>query len=283
MGFRRTHLPFVAPKRYFDLYEPDESWLAPNPEPLKNVPHLAWFNSDGYGGMMKKLGDPMPDPLTRADAIALNGFEMRSYVGAPVHGEISAAKQIELLHAYAACVSYVDAQIGKLLDQLNESGLRENTVVLLWSDHGWHLGEMSARGKMTNYEIANRIPFMISAPGMEPGRTKSFAALLDVYPTLCELAGIESPAHLEGISLVPVLVDAAASVKDMIFHEYSRYKEDFMGHAVRTDRYRYVRWTDRRGELVAEELYDLESDPMETLNLSKERPGKASELARLLR
>lgn len=283
VGFRRPHLPFVAPKRYYDLYAPDESWLAMNPKPPKNVPHLAWFNSDGYGGMMKKVGDPMPDPLTRADAIALNGFEMRSYVGAPVQGEIPAANQIKLLHAYAACISYVDAQIGKLLDQLDESGLRENTIVLLWSDHGWHLGEKSAWGKMTNYEIANRIPFMISAPGMEPGQTKSFAALLDVYPTLCDLAGIEPPTHLEGVSLVPVLKDAAASVKDVIFHEYSRYKNDFMGHAVRTDRYRYVRWTDRNGELVAEELYDLESDPMEMSNLSEEQPDKASELATLLR
>ena len=101
--------------------------------------------------------------------------------------------------------------------------------------------------------------------------------------TLCDLAGIEPPTHLEGVSLVPVLKDAAASVKDVIFHEYSRYKDDFMGHVVRTDRYRYVRWKDRKGELVAEELNDLESDPMEMSNLSKEQPDKASELAMLLR
>lgn len=97
--------------------------------------------------------------------------------------------------------------------------------------------------------------------------------------TLCVLAGIEPPTRLEGISLVPVLKDAAALVKDVIFHEYSRYKDDSMGHAVRTDRYRYVRRKDRKGELVAERLYDLESDPMGMSNLSKEQPDKASELA----
>tara|TARA_R110000850_G_scaffold25755_3_gene73968 strand:- start:825 stop:2315 length:1491 start_codon:yes stop_codon:yes gene_type:complete len=282
VGFRRPHLPFVAPKRYYDLYEPDESWLAPNQEPPEGAPTLAWFNSDGYGGMMKKVGDPMPDPLTREDAIALNGFEMRSYVGAPVRGEISKQKQMELRHAYSACISYVDAQIGRLLQELSDQGLRENTIVLLWSDHGWHLGEMSAWGKMTNYEVATRVPLIVSAPGMKGGRTLSLAELVDLYPTLCELAEVDPPKHLEGNSLVPVLRDSSIAVKDAIRHEYSRYNGDFMGRAIRTERFRYVEWTNRKGAVVEEELYDLESDSTERVNLSKTKKGVAQGLQRLL-
>jgi iduronate 2-sulfatase len=282
VGFRRPHLPFVAPKRYYDLHKPEEWWLAPNPDPPKGAPVLAWFNSDDYGGMMKKVGDPMPDPLTRDDAIALNGFEMRSYVGAPVRGGISTAKQLELLHAYAACVSYVDAQIGKILDQVDESELRENTIIMLWSDHGWHLGEMSTWGKMTNYEISTRIPFMVSVPGLKSGRTSSLAALIDVYPTLCDLTGVEAPEHLEGSSLVPILENEGATVNGVVRHLYARYKGAFMGHAVRTDRYRYVRWTNWQGKVVEQELYDLQSDPLETVNIVADHPELAQNLEAIL-
>ncbi len=270
VGYRRPHLPFVAPKKYFDLYEPDESWLAPNPEPPVGAPPLAWFNSDGYKGSARNLGYTMPHMPDRGKAQLWNGFEMRSYQGAPTMGLIPKEKQLELIHAYAACVSYVDAQVGRLLVQLDESGLRENTIVMLWSDHGWHLGEMSAWGKMTNYEIATRVPFIVSAPGKSPGRTRSFAELVDVYPTLCDLAGIEPPAHLEGDALTPVLDDPSKQVKDAVFHEYARYRGDYIGKAVRTDEYRYVEWKDKNGKKVATELYDLIDDPEETANASSE-------------
>lgn len=283
VGFRRPHLPFVAPRRYFEMHEPDVSWLAPNPEPPKGVPFFPWFNSDGYVGMARKLGDPMPEKMTVEDAKEFNGMEMRSYLGVPVRGAISEARQLELLQAYAACVTYVDAQIGRLMETLEEEGLREDTIVILWSDHGWHLGEHSAWGKMTNYEIANRIPFLICDPRKEPGRTRSLAELVDVYPTLCDLTGIEAPPHLEGTSLAPVLNDRSAEVQEAVYHHYVRYNGRYRGHAVRTDRYRYVRWVNREGEVVVEELYDLDSDPLETRNRATELSDICSELqARLL-
>ncbi|MEM9281166.1 MAG: sulfatase [Verrucomicrobiota bacterium] len=282
VGFRRPHLPFVAPRKYFDLFEPDEAWLAENQAPPQGAPVLAWFNSEGYIGMMNKLGVPMPEPVTREEAILRNGFEMRSYVGARTRGLISKAEQLMLLHAYAACVAYVDAQVGRLLAALDAEGLRENTIVLLWSDHGWHLGEMSAWGKMTNYEIANRVPLIISAPERVPGRTQSFAALVDLYPTLCNLAGIEAPAHLEGVSLVPVLDDPEAIVQSEVFHEYVRKRVDFQGRAVRADRFRYVEWRNRKGEFLEAELYDLENDPDETINRVDGFEEQARELGALI-
>jgi len=272
VGYRRPHLPFVAPKKYYDLYQPDESWLAPNPEPPIGAPPLAWFNSDGYKGTAKNLGHEMPFMPDRNTAKKWNGFEMRSYQGALTTGEIPKAKQLELIHAYAACISYVDTQIGRLLDQIDNPGIREDTIVILWSDHGWHLGEMSAWGKMTNYEIATRVPFIVSVPGKKPGRTESFAELVDVYPTLCDLAGLDAPEHLEGDALTPALDDPDATVKDAVFHEYARYRGKYIGKAVRTNEYRYCEWTDSEGGLVAKELYDLENDSVEEVNVSGARP-----------
>lgn len=273
VGYRRPHLPFVAPKKYFDLYQPDETWLAQNPEPPVGAPPLAWFNSDGYKGSARKLGFHMPHMPDRETAKLWNGFEMRSYQGAPTKGPISKEEQLELIHAYAACISYVDAQIGRLLEQLDGKGLRENTIVLLWSDHGWHLGEMSAWGKMTNYEIATRVPFIVSAPGKAPGRTKSFAELVDVYPTLCDLAGLDSPGHLGGDVLTPILDDPSAKVKDAVFHEYARYRGDYIGKAVRTEGYRFVEWKDSEGKSFARELYNLKDDPNESRNVAEENAG----------
>lgn len=272
VGYRRPHLPFVAPKRYFDLYQPDESWLTEHPAPPKDAPPIAWFNSDGYVGSARNLGFTMPNPPNREEAIEWNGFELRSYVGAPVHGPIPVRTQVELLHAYAACISYVDAQVGRLLAFLEERGLLEETVIVLWSDHGWHLGEMSAWGKMTNYEVGTRVPLLLSAPGIAPARTDAFAELVDLYPTLCDLTASPRPDHLEGTSLVPVLRNPAAKGKDAVFHEYLRYKGKFQGRAIRTDRFRLVEWRDRSGKLEAVELYDLREDPHETRNIAAESP-----------
>ncbi|MEM6916101.1 MAG: sulfatase, partial [Verrucomicrobiota bacterium] len=216
VGYRRPHLPFVAPQKYRDLYVPDETWLAPNPIAPEGVPFFPWFNSDGYTGMAKALEDPMPEKMTPEIAMEFNGFEMRSYLGVPTRGLISEEEQLDLLGAYAACVSYVDAQVGRLLSALEASGERENTIVVFWSDHGWHLGEMGAWGKMTNYEVGTRIPFLLSAPGKPAGRTQSLVALIDLYPTLCDLAGIESPSHLAGEVLTPVLDNPEAEVKSQV-------------------------------------------------------------------
>ncbi len=285
VGYRRPHLPFVAPKRWFDSYEPDPSWLMPPDErrPPKGAPLMAWFNSDGYLGTARNQGLTMPvRPKSVEEGMAWAGYELRSYVGLPNHGPISDADQLRVQHAYRACVSYVDAQVGRLLATLRASGLEENTVVLLWSDHGWHLGEQGAWSKMTNYEIATRVPLIIAAPGeaYEAGKTESLAELVDLYPTLCELTGLPLPDHLEGDSLVPVLRDSSATVKELARSQYPRFRGRYDGRAFRDERHRLVEWIDTQsGEIVERELYDHEVDPVETVNLA-DRPESAEILRR---
>lgn len=274
VGYRRPHLPFIAPKKYWDLYQPDDSWLAKNPLPAKGSPVMAWFNSDGYVGGAKRAGLTMPNPPNREQGIAWNGYEMRSYQGVPNHGPIEKELQLELKHAYAACISYVDTQIGRLLDELEESGRLKRTIIVLWSDHGWHLGEQSTWGKMTNFEIASRVPFIIAAPGINPARTKSLAELVDLYPTLCELTGAEAPKHLEGESLVPALRKPGAQHASYALSQYARYRDKFMGRAIRTENYRYVAWYEEKtGNVVERELYNLNEDPAETTNIATAKMG----------
>ncbi len=269
VGYRRPHLPFIAPKRYFDLYQPDDSWLAKNPHPTPGSPVMAWFNSDGYVGSARRVGLTMPNPPTRQEAIEWNGYEMRSYLGVPNHGTIDRKLQLDLLQAYAACVSFVDAQIGKLLDELENSNRLENTVIILWSDHGWHLGEQSAWGKMTNFEIATRVPLIISGPGIKAGRTKNIAELVDLYPTVCELAKIETPEHLEGESLIQTLEQPSIQSNATAISQYARFGTKYMGYALRTDRYRFVLWQESKtGNIIARELYDHNNDSGETQNLA---------------
>lgn len=281
VGYRRPHLPFVAPRRYFDLYQPDDSWLAVNPHPPVGSPVLAWFNSDGYVKGAQRAGFPMPIPPSRETAQDWNGYEMRSYLGIPNHGVIERSLQLEILQAYAACVSYVDAQVGKLLDELETSGRRENTIIALWSDHGWHLGEHSAWSKMTNFEIATRVPLMISTPNIAPGRTRTLAELVDLYPTICELSGVEAPPHLEGESLVPVLRQPKRDFQTTALSQHARYGDKFMGRALRTDRHRFVLWSEKKtGRIVERELYDHETDPHETRNLAAD-PEQADRIQKL--
>lgn len=282
IGYRRPHLPFVAPKRYFDLYEEDNAWLAPNQEPPEGSPPFAWFNSDGYGGAAKRAGLIIPEDPDRATAIALNGYEMRSYLEVTPEGPIPAERQIQLVRAYAACVSYVDAQIGRILDVLDETGLRENSIVILWSDHGWHLGEMSAWGKMTNYEVGTRVPLILSVPGLAGARTKSIVELVDLYPTICDLTGVKLPPHLEGESFVSVLKDPGAATDGKAFHDYVRHRGKHSGRAIRVPGFRLVRWYEPEGKVVFEELYDLEKDPDETVNVARENQQQVEALREIL-
>ncbi len=280
VGYRRPHLPFVAPKRYFDLYQPDETWLPPNRDPPLGSPIAAWFNSDGYVGSAKRVNLDMPKRPTFQEAIEWNGYELRSYLDVAYHGEIAPPRQIELIHAYAACVSYVDAQIGNVLEHIDEA----NTIVVLWSDHGWHLGEMSAWGKMTNFEIATRVPLLVALPGSTGrtgGRTREIAELVDLYPTLCELAGLDAPAHLEGESLVAAIRDPEAHTSGFAISQYLRFQGELMGRAIRTDRYRYVAWIDQKSkDIAARELYDHSVDPAETRNLAND-PNLSAAIGRL--
>jgi iduronate 2-sulfatase len=181
------------------------------------------------------------------------------------------------MHAYYACATYIDAQIGRLLDVLAEEGLEENTIVVLWSDHGWKLGEFNGWGKMTNYEIDTRVPLIISAPGLPTAGQHSdeLAELIDLFPTLCDLAGIETPEFVEGTSLVPNLKDTSVHVSDAAYSQYYRKHEgsEYMGYALRTDSYRFVEWRNfRTGEVTARELYDHRHDPVEAVNLAESAP-----------
>jgi arylsulfatase A-like enzyme len=189
---------------------------------------------------------------------------------------LSEAQTRELRHGYFACVSFVDSLIGKLLDELDRLGLRENTIIVLWGDHGYHLGEQDLWGKLTAFELASRVPLIVSVPGRKSAGSKSKALveLVDVYPTLCELADLPLPPHLEGVSCVPLLETPDRAWKSAAFTQVVH--GDAMGSSIRTDRYRFTRWRKARSpsENVGAELYDLSISPVETENVAN-RPGYA--------
>jgi iduronate 2-sulfatase len=289
VGFRKPHLPFVAPKKYWDLYDPADIELADNPFAPRDAPAMGLHAS----------------------------FELRTRKGIPKAGDIVDEQARKLVHAYLACVSYIDAQIGRLLDELDTLGLRDNTVIMLWGDHGWHLGEHGIWGKATNYEIATRVPLIVSAPGQRARNTASDALveLVDMYPTLSELANLPLPEHLDGQSFAPLLNRPNKSWKKAAFSQFpcpalrewaanplsdemrttffgpliteleqkmaredpsrydkTLYENHLMGYTMRTAQYRLVLWVDHRdpqSEPYGVELYDLKTDPDENTNLAK--------------
>ncbi|TWT40613.1 Arylsulfatase [Thalassoglobus neptunius] len=268
IGYRRPHLPLVAPKRYFSLYKPDRSWLATNPRPAKGSPIVAWLNSVAYAKSAGRLGYAMPTDPSRSEAMMWSGYELRSYVGVPNVGKIPEAIQLQVLQAYAACVSYVDAQVGKLIAAIEATGGLDNTIVVLCSDHGWHLGEQSAWAKMTNFEVATRVPLIVSAPGIKPARSSMLTELVDLYPTICELSGIAAPNHLEGESFAAELTGKGAE-QQFALSQISRHGKRYIGRAIRTDRFRYIEWTETAsGRIFERELYDHRADPNETFNVA---------------
>ncbi len=258
VGFSKPHLPFNAPKAYWDLYDEAAIELAPNPFVPQGAPREAltdWGELRGYHGMPKE--GPMPDELAH-----------------------------RLIHGYYACVSYTDAQIGRVLDELERLGLSENTIVVLWGDHGWKLGEHGMWCKHTNFEMDTHVPLIIRAPGMRTRgqRTKALTEFVDIYPTLCELAGLPLPQHLEGLSMVPLLHDPNRKWKRAAFSQYPR--GSVMGYSMRTDRYRYTEWKDMKsGKVTACELYDHENDPQENTNVAQALANRAlvKRLSRMLR
>ncbi len=261
-GFVRPHLPFVVPRKYWELYDREKIPLATNGFLPKGAPGYAM-------NTMYELRDYM-DYLETDD---------------PRKGPLTEAQQRELKHGYYASVSLIDAQVGRLLDELEKLGLVDDTIVVLWGDHGWKLGEHNSWCKQSNFEIDARVPLIIRAPGAKGNgkTTRSFAELVDLYPTLCELSGVPSSEHAEGDSIVPLLNDPEASVKDAAFSQFRRRdgKRDLMGYAMRTDRFRYVEWIDRRTrKVVDQELYDHESDPEENLNIAG-NPDQKTRLAQL--
>lgn len=258
VGFHKPHLPFIAPKRYFDLYDREAIELAPNPFPPKDAPKYATYNWN----------------------------DLRHYYGIPDVGPVSDDQARDLKYAYYACVSFVDAQVGRLLSELDRLGLREKTVVVLWGDHGWQLGEHGMWDKHSNYETSTRIPLIVRAPGHKPGRTKALVESVDLYPTLAELAGLPRDAGLEGHSFVPLLQNPDEPWKTAAFSQYRRVIPGYgkiargMGYSMRTDRYRLTKWIVPGTDFQEFELYDSQVDPQENVNLAK-RPSHKDVLARL--
>ncbi len=257
LGFSKPHLPFVAPKKYFDLYPADRIQVADNPFAPKGCPPVALTNSG----------------------------ELRSYSDIPPQGALTDTKSLELIHAYYAYTSFVDAQIGRVLDEVERLGLRKNTVVVVWGDHGWHLGDHGLWCKHTNFEAATLSPLIISSVNQStPGvKCPALVEFVDIYPSLCELCAIPVPENLEGLSLVPLLKDPMRPWKSAAFSQYPRSKGS-MGYSMRTGRYRYTEWLDQERKPIARELYDHGSDPGENVNLADDGSVQPllSELSSLL-
>lgn len=247
VGFSKPHLPFVAPRKYYDLYPANRIDLAANPSPPQDVPSLAMHNSG----------------------------ELRQYSDVPPTGPITDDQARALRRGYYASVSYVDAQIGRVLVELDRLGLTERTIVVLWGDHGFHLGEHGVWNKHSNFEVATRTALIFSVPWQKTvnARTSSLVELVDVYPTLCGLARLPLPEGLEGTSLVPVLDDPRRTVKRAAFSQYPRPRA--MGHSMRTAHHRYTEWVTEGGEVVGTELYDHRSDPQENVNLAARPDSRA--------
>jgi|TARA_Y100000385_G_scaffold273823_1_gene316191 arylsulfatase A-like enzyme len=239
VGYVSPHLPFIQPKKYWDLYDHDAIQLADNTYQPENSPFIAIEAQH-------------------------NSAELRkNYLDIPAEGKLDDELARNLIHGYYASVSYMDALIGELVKGLDDLGLRENTTIILWSDHGYFLGEHGFWCKHSTFQEAVKIPFIISSPNYAKNQTtESFTELVDVYPTLCELANISPPAYLHGKSLTPVLENPSIRLKDEI---YTRYKE---GEAVIDSDYSYTEFY-RGKEYLGNMLYDMKTDLKQNIDISK--------------
>lgn len=261
VGFVKPHLPFNCPQKYWDLYPAESIQLPANYATRTDVPAPA-------------LHDP---------------YELRSYGTVSEEGEpISDAMTLNLIRGYRACVSFMDAQLGRVLDELDTLGLADNTIVVVWSDHGYHLGEHGLFTKMTNFELGTRVPLILRAPGMKTAgqRTNALVELVDLYPTLAELAALPLPEHLEGTSFKPLLDDPAQPWKKAAFSQYLRKGRPgimgkgpltFDGRSIRTADWRYTEWKDAEGKLLGTELYNHTEDPAENTNLASDPKHHATQ------
>lgn len=251
-GFYKPHLPFVAPQRYWDMYDPDEISLLDFPE----LPA-------GAGDYMYQWTE-------------LNAYGIEEGVFFETDQSPTEEQMRDMIHAYYAAVSFIDAQIGRVLDRLEELELHENTAVVIWSDHGFHLGDQARWGKHTQFEESMRCPLLMRLPGEQTisGVSDAIVESLDIYNTVVEYAGLDAPPHLEGESLLPVLQDenpAGRAVALSQIQPVSRAEHHLMSYSVRTDRFRYVEWRDTTDDyrLIWRELYDLAHDQQETQNLAE--------------
>jgi iduronate 2-sulfatase len=261
LGYFRPHLPFAVPKKYWDMYDPQEIPLAPNPEIPENAP-LYSMNSM---------------------------YELRHYDGFQHIGHPTSTFRMSedtariLMQGYYASVSYVDALLGDLITHMKSLGIYDNTIIIVWGDHGWKLGDHNSWGKMTNYNIDLKVPVIIRYPNQENRGAQTFAIteLVDLFPSLCELAGIEVPDYMQGTSFVPLIKDPDLSWKKAAFSQFHRRPKvsadgkRYMGYSINTHNYHYIEWytwdekTGMRGEFTSSELFDSENDPFETVNMAQ--------------
>lgn len=273
VGFSKPHLPFVAPKKYWDLYKREAMPIAPYQEKSKNAVDVAYHNA----GELRGYSDIPP----------LTSFTDQKSFGITLPLD----KQKELVHGYYASISYTDAQVGKLLKALDSLGLTNNTIIVLWGDHGWHLGDHNLWCKHTNFEEATHAPLIIVAPGIKPSKSISPTEHIDIFPTLCDLASLKIPEQLDGASLVPIMKNSTTIVKEFSVSQYPRsangveterqgYADSkLMGYSIRTTQYRYTIWMKNfrsnqpfnNNLVVGIELYDYKKDPLETINVANEK------------
>ncbi len=226
-GFFLPHVPCFATKKWFDLH-PESKTTLPliKRDDRADTPRFSWY-----------MHWALPEPRLR---------------WLEEHHE-----WMNLTRSYLACTSFVDAQVGRLLNALERNGYADNTIVVIWSDHGWHIGEKGITGKNTLWDDGTRVPLIFAGPGINKGRSRQPAELLDIYPTLCQLVGAKSPAHLEGISLIPQLKNANANRERPAITTHNHDN-----HGIRSQNWRYIRYADG-----SEELYDMKKDPNEWNNL----------------
>lgn len=268
VGFWRPHLPFLSPAADWERYDPADvgppggAAAADGPLPYqlappRGAPELALHDSRELHGY--KVARPVPDELIRP-----------------------------LWQGYYAGITYLDRNVGKVLDALDRNGLTDRTIVVFWSDHGYHLGQHGLWCKTSCYELDARVPLLLAVPGRTDrgAVTSSLTELVDVYPTLAELCGLTPPAGLEGRSLTPLLDDPNRQLKDAALTQHPRppyfgQAPQAMGYSLRTDRYRYTEWRNwRTGDVMARELYDHQQDPHETVNVAGE-PDQANVVEKL--
>ncbi|MEM8911980.1 MAG: sulfatase [Planctomycetota bacterium] len=238
VGFKKPHLPFVAPKKYWDLYDRNEIAI-PSREAPENIP---------------------PEATT-------TWGELRSYDNMPEQGDCSDEQTRTLIHGYRACVSYVDYQIGRVLKKLDELQLADSTLVVLWGDHGWKLGEYGDWCKHTNFELDTHVPLIFRGPGVAPGsRSDALVEYVDIYPTLAKSCGLEPPAECEGADMNALFADPSCDWKQFAMSQYPR--RGAMGYSIRHANWRYTQWRRRDGTINAEELYDHQHSDVAIRNLA---------------
>jgi iduronate 2-sulfatase len=253
VGFVRPHLPFNAPRRYWEIY--DRSQI--------------------------KLPAPGKWPTGMPPLAGTQWGELRKYAGMPRSGPMPAEEAVNLIHGYYACVSYVDALVGSVIGQLERLELRDSTVIILWGDHGWKLGDYGAWCKHTNFELDTHVPLIIAAPGRQSAgrRTEALVEFVDIFPTLAELCGLKIPDACEGTSLLPLFEQPDRTWKEAAFSQYPRRR--VMGYSLRSGNWRYTEWIERgSGEVVGRELYDHADGPAADRNLADD-PQHAQTVRRL--